>query len=258
MERLLNIKEAAEFLNVSEMTVRRWTNKGQLNCYRVGGRRARRFRIQDLTDFLEADQATAATAMVPLGVEDAAVPGHSHITHLSTEENEALEVAAAYILEGLRGNETVFVVAPGEKTGPIMNALRRKEASIAENSTAGRLHFSQGRDSPALQRKYLSDLAVRSQGRFRVFGDMTWTREKNWRTEDLYRLEKSMDRTDDIEGGIFLCQYALDRFTGTEIMMALDTHTHNIYRGRLIDNPYEAAAATVLRTSMRSYETWRS
>lgn len=238
MERLLNIKEAAEFLNVSEMTVRRWTNNGLLNCYRVGGRRARRFRIEDLTDFIETDQVTAATAMVALGVENAAVPGQSHITHLSTEENEALEVAAAYILEGLRGNETVFVVAPGEKTGPTMNALHRQDASIAESSTAGQLHFSQGRDSPELHRKYLADLAARSQGRFRVFGDMTWTRGKHWRTEDLYRLEKSMHRTDDIKGGIFLCQYAVDRFTGKEIMMALETHSHYLYRGTLNEKPF--------------------
>jgi len=30
LERLLNVREAAEFLNVSEMTVRRWTNEGSL------------------------------------------------------------------------------------------------------------------------------------------------------------------------------------------------------------------------------------
>jgi len=39
MERLLDIKDAAGFLNVSAMTIRRWTNSGKLNCYRVGGKR---------------------------------------------------------------------------------------------------------------------------------------------------------------------------------------------------------------------------
>ncbi len=238
MERLLNIKEAAEYLNVSEMTIRRWTNSGRLNCYRVGGRRERRFRIQDLTDFLEADHATGATAMAALGVGNTTVPDHSHITHLSTEENEALDVAAAYILEGLRGNETVFVMAPGEKTAPIMNALRRKDAGIDKISSTGTLHFSQGRNSPDLQRKYLSDLAAGVKGRFRVFGDMTWTHGKNWRAEDLCRLEESMHRTDDIENGMFLCQYALDRFTGKEVMMALETHSHYLYRGTLNENPF--------------------
>ena len=39
MEHLLNIKDAAEFLNVSEMTIRRWTNLEKLKWYRLGGRR---------------------------------------------------------------------------------------------------------------------------------------------------------------------------------------------------------------------------
>src|SRR2546426_11898083 len=52
-EQLLNIKQAAELLNVSEISLRRWTNEGRLACRRVGGRRERRFRRQDLLDFLE-------------------------------------------------------------------------------------------------------------------------------------------------------------------------------------------------------------
>lgn len=238
MERLLNIKEAAEYLNVSEMTVRRWTNKGLLNCYRVGNRRARRFRIQDLMACLEVNPANPASVMVALGIDGVTVPADAHLTHLSSGENEDLEIAAAYILQGLRGQEAVYVVVPGDKADPLMNALHRKDPTILGSITAGRLHFSQGMDSPELQRTYLADLASRSNGRFRVFGDMTWTREKRWRTEDLYRLEASMHQAEDIEGGLFLCQYALDRFTGKEIMMALETHSHNLYRGRIHPNPY--------------------
>jgi excisionase family DNA binding protein len=43
MEKLLNVKQAAELLNVSEMTVRRWTNAGLLACFRIGKKRERRF-----------------------------------------------------------------------------------------------------------------------------------------------------------------------------------------------------------------------
>lgn len=40
IEPLLDIKDAARFLKVSEMTIRRWTNSGTLKCYRLaeGGR----------------------------------------------------------------------------------------------------------------------------------------------------------------------------------------------------------------------------
>ncbi|HSM75879.1 MAG TPA: helix-turn-helix domain-containing protein, partial [Desulfobacterales bacterium] len=116
----MNIKEAAEFLNVSEMTVRRWTNQGSLNCYRVGKRRARRFRSQDLMACLEGRSTVTDSAMVALGINGVAVPDGSHITHLSREESESLGTAAAYILEGLQGGETVCLVADEHKAGRIM------------------------------------------------------------------------------------------------------------------------------------------
>ena len=50
---LLDIGEAARFLNVSETSLRRWTNAGALPCLRVGHRRERRFRRVDLLAFME-------------------------------------------------------------------------------------------------------------------------------------------------------------------------------------------------------------
>src|SRR6266850_5436362 len=50
-EDLLDIKQAARFLNVSEASLRRWTNSRRLSCLRVGGRRERRFRRADLLAF---------------------------------------------------------------------------------------------------------------------------------------------------------------------------------------------------------------
>lgn len=51
MSQLLSIGEAAQFLDVSEMTLRRWTNSGKLRCIRVGGERIRKFHIRDLNEF---------------------------------------------------------------------------------------------------------------------------------------------------------------------------------------------------------------
>lgn len=48
---LLDISEAAQFLNVSETSLRRWTNDGLLPCLRIGRRRERRFRRADLSGF---------------------------------------------------------------------------------------------------------------------------------------------------------------------------------------------------------------
>ena len=52
-EQLLDIQQAAQFLHVSETSLRRWTNSGRLACLRVGGKRERRFRRADLVAFME-------------------------------------------------------------------------------------------------------------------------------------------------------------------------------------------------------------
>jgi excisionase family DNA binding protein len=51
---LWTITEVADYLRVSVATVRRWTNTGQLRCYRVGGNRERRFEREAVLTFMRA------------------------------------------------------------------------------------------------------------------------------------------------------------------------------------------------------------
>src|SRR6185503_5149134 len=55
---LLDIRAAAELLQVSETSLRRWTNAGLIPCLRVGKDRRRRFRRGDLISFMEQSPAT--------------------------------------------------------------------------------------------------------------------------------------------------------------------------------------------------------
>ena len=64
---LLNIKEAAALLKVSEASLRRWTNSGRLACMRLGAKRERRFRREDLMAFMEGREASAAPPPAPSG-----------------------------------------------------------------------------------------------------------------------------------------------------------------------------------------------
>src|SRR2546423_12071308 len=62
---LLDIAQAAAFLHVSPMSLRRWTNSGRLSCFRVGGRRERRFRRADLLALLERNGEPARAPPAP-------------------------------------------------------------------------------------------------------------------------------------------------------------------------------------------------
>lgn len=220
------------------MTVRRWTNTGSLRCYRVGGRRARRFRPQVLMAYLEGKDLSTDSVMVQLGFNGFEVPDGSHITHLSVDPYEALEVAATFVIEGLVNGETVCVVAPDAGTEKVINALGQHNADVEKFKESGKLHFSRGMDTPQRQRRYIAEMAAQSGKRFRIFGDMTWTQAKGWRTEDLRRLEEACDLSPPPRDLLFLCQYALDSFMGKEVMMAIENHSHSIYRGALNENPY--------------------
>ena len=50
---MLTVGDAAQLMGVNINTVRRWSNKGILETYRVGPRGDRRFRRQDVDSFLK-------------------------------------------------------------------------------------------------------------------------------------------------------------------------------------------------------------
>ena len=49
---LLNIKQTAQILNVSPWTLRQWDNKGKLKAIRIGSRKDRRYKKEDIIEIL--------------------------------------------------------------------------------------------------------------------------------------------------------------------------------------------------------------
>lgn len=60
---LLTIREASRLVNVHGNTLRRWGESGRIKVYRVGPARHRRFKAEDLADFVveEAKRLRADT-----------------------------------------------------------------------------------------------------------------------------------------------------------------------------------------------------
>jgi transcriptional repressor of dcmA and dcmR len=238
LERLLNIREAAEFLNVSEMTVRRWTNEGSLRCYRIGGKRERRFTIGDLQDYIMSGTGPDERRPVSLGFGGLEAPDGSHMTHLYLDAAEAIETGASYILEGLKNHETVLVVAPTERTDAFIGRLQKNGADVEGFRRKNMLEFSEGMDDPLRQAAFISKVASSGEGRFRLLGDMMWARNKGWPLEALRDLEEMAPPSHAAEGQFFLCQYPLSTLSGEETMMSLETHSHTVFRGVMKESPY--------------------
>ena len=49
---MLTVSDVARLLSIHINTVRRWSNQGILKAYRIGSRGDRRFRQEDITNFL--------------------------------------------------------------------------------------------------------------------------------------------------------------------------------------------------------------
>jgi excisionase family DNA binding protein len=54
--RLIPLREVAAFLSVDPGTLRRWTNRGVLRCYRIGLGRERRFLWADIEAYLRKNE----------------------------------------------------------------------------------------------------------------------------------------------------------------------------------------------------------
>ena len=58
----LKIREAAEYARVSEPTIRRESAGGRRKAYRVGGKKALRFRVEDVDAWLLSHQVPQPAA----------------------------------------------------------------------------------------------------------------------------------------------------------------------------------------------------
>lgn len=225
-------------LNVSQMTLRRWTNAGQLRCYRVGGRRERRFKIEDLNEYLESRTAPVASSKTSLGFGGFSVSVGSHVAHLGVDTRDILEVGVSYLWESLAKDEPALLVAPTDMTEKFINAIETRGLNIREHIKKSQFIFNQGMDDPLRQAAYIAALASKSGKLFRVLGEMSWAKKKGWSVNDLRALEETVNTGLNAGGTLFLCQYPLEHFSGQEAMMAIETHSHTVFRKELKESPY--------------------
>jgi excisionase family DNA binding protein len=54
---LLTVQDVSRLLNIHENTVRRWSNQGVLKSMRLGPRGDRRYKLQDITNYLLSMQS---------------------------------------------------------------------------------------------------------------------------------------------------------------------------------------------------------
>ena len=242
-EDLLDIKKAAAFLGVSETSLRRWTNSGQLACLRVGGKRERRFRRADLLAFVETQPVTNASSrpQPPHGPQHTIIAGipvtfgtHlcalSHLCALYGSDEGRIKLAVEFLSDGLRPGNVCFLAASAEASGQILGQLERGRGSVQPEIDAGRLVLHKYCPTPLEQLDYWETnfVSAMSAGAtsLRVVGDMTCCLNAGMTLDEVMEYEAGYDR---ILAKRFplvtLCLYDVRRFESLEVVKALQGHT---------------------------------
>ena len=235
---LLDIGNAAEFLNVSETSLRRWTNAGVLPCLRLGRRRERRFRRADLLAFMENqpvrltrdDQQPATTvpaARTPANGSITLTQG-SHLCAFYDSDLGRATLAVRFMLDGLQEGSMVYLVASPRSTRHILGYLKQKRPSLERDISAGKLLVSDYKKAPRAQIKefelQLTATAKAGTQSFRVFGD-TWEMRKRTSAAGFAEYETAYDQFIARRHPVVtICAYDVRRFSGVDVLDALKAH----------------------------------
>jgi len=232
---LLDISQAAALLQVSETSLRRWTNAGRLTCFRVGGRRERRFRRVDLLAFLEAHPVSSDVAQrdPAAGYETiggATVVHGSHLCGLYTSDLARAQQGVDFLADGLRPGSVCFLVTATNVRDRILALLERRRPTLQRDIEAGQLVLSEYAKFAAAQLEFwdtrftaITRSGVRS---LRVVGDVSGGRLAQ-RSTFLEMLEYEADDDRSIARRlpvVTLCQYDARALSGIETSRLLQSH----------------------------------
>lgn len=238
-DELLDISQAAQFLQVSETSLRRWTNAGHLACLRVGLRRERRFRRSSLLEFMEQQPGIHTAAET----SDASPPSHAvvggvdtahgtHVCGIYGSDRALVQLTVAFLAGGLRaGSKSFLVTRPGVRRGLLEN-LQQERPSLQSDIDADRLAVSHYAESADAQIAYFHDAFDRALASgvrsLRVVGDVAGLAAR-----------VSPDALADYESAyseliaakypvVTLCQYDVRAFASSEILTALRGHPDSL------------------------------
>ena len=233
---LLDIGEAARFLNVSETSLRRWTNAGVMPCLRVGQRRERRFRRDDLLAFVEHQPShsrgaksfpVASSAGSPLELSTALTHG-DHLSGFYASDLGLITLSVKFILDGLQEGSMVYVAASPRSNKRIARYLKERRPALQRDTDDGRLKFCQYQKGPKAQIRdfelELKKAAAAGFQSFRVFGD-TWEMRRKVNAEKFAEYEATYDLVIARRYPVVtLCAYDARRFSGIDVLDALKAH----------------------------------
>ena len=231
---LLNIQQAAALLQVSETSLRRWTDQGKLACLRLGGRRERRFRRADLEAFMVREPAqlhrpSDGTSAAVARVGGIPVPHGSHFAGFYQSNEGRAKLAVAFLADGLAQGSACFLLAEPEPARSIATVLEGDPSHPhGERVTTMRYQKTAQAQTDAFEANFVAALRAGATS-LRAVGDV-WAFAQDASPAEVSHYEAEFDRLVAKRFPVItLCLYDVRHFTAMQIYDALRGHA-DIFR----------------------------
>lgn len=266
MTRLLTIDEAAQYLNVSKTSLRRWTKLGTLPCVRVGARQERRFLQQDLERFLSrgGDQQPLAP-LAPVAASGPADPlvtlieaaKHGVPRHVSLHfdhRDELWRLFRPYVLDHLKRGAPMLYVHEENSRDDVLARLRSEgfdpdrlaEQGLLRLLVPAEAYLRTGSFAPERMIDFIEaailDRRAAGHDTMLISGEMTWCLSGAPGVEGMIEYESRLnDLLARYPHVTIVCSYDMHRLSGAITLGALCSHPHVQLPERLVPGYYVSA-----------------
>jgi excisionase family DNA binding protein len=227
---LLNTREAARFLRVSEASIRRWSDSGLLPARRVGRRRERRFERSELESFLGQSSGSRNAVPTAASLGGVSIPARGHFAPIYSTDLGGVRLAVPFLADGLRAGQPCFLAATGAILERYTNALAGEQAvDIDAAILGGRLVVLNGPGGTAAEaianwEPLFAKALSGAPSMLRVVGDMACEREMFKSDAEMMAYEESYDLMVRRFPAVTLCPYDAREFGGEIILRVLKSH----------------------------------
>ena len=227
---LLNTREAAQLLRVSEASIRRWSDSGLLPARRVGRRRERRFDRSELESFLGEGSGQRSTVPASvLGLSGVSIPLRGHYAPIYSTDGGGMRLTVPFLADGLRAGQPCFLAAAGEVLGRYTNALADEGVDFEKATHGGQLVVvswsgASAADAIANWEQLFAKALAASASMLRVAGEMACERHMFTSEAEMMAYEEAYDRMARRFPLVTLCAYDARQFGGETILRMLKAH----------------------------------
>lgn len=246
---LLTISEAADLLKVSKASLRRWSNNGQLRCYRIGERNERRFDLDDLLSFLTDASGQALSFNKFIAKTDSPSISNPVLTyshpiqrrHICTfykSPNEQWQLFRSHFLEHATKNSRIIYLCHGDKNRVLNWIISEglnpddllKSDTLRLLTTADTYCIGGFFDTGRMLEFWGQIIAEAKQDgieRLLLTGEMGWANTNLPGHEQLIPYEAALDNMLELFPGVsVVCQYPVYQISGVTVYDNLCVHTH--------------------------------